>query len=104
MKLLSYFVPLLPALIAVGCLTAAPKTRGADLDLIEILTKQLASSDSDENVTAQLRTIDASAPSTTLQSSGLRTGTLQPSTGLHSAARGLTPIEEWRRLFPKKAP
>jgi hypothetical protein len=34
---------------------------------------------------------------------GLATGALQPASGLHSAARALTPDEEWQRLFPRYA-
>lgn len=34
----------------------------------------------------------------------LRTSALQPPSGLHSAARGLSSLEDWRRLFPQKAP
>jgi hypothetical protein len=34
---------------------------------------------------------------------GLTTGALQPASGLHSAARGLTPKDDWQRLFPRYA-
>ena len=34
---------------------------------------------------------------------GLTYGALQPASGLHSAARGLTPDDEWQRLFPRYA-
>ncbi|MES2570003.1 MAG: hypothetical protein V4710_08100 [Verrucomicrobiota bacterium] len=37
-----------------------------------------------------------------LQNPVLATGSLQPSSGLASGARGLTPLEEWRRMFPRK--
>jgi hypothetical protein len=35
--------------------------------------------------------------------STLETSSLQPASGLDSRARGLTPEDEWRRRFPKKA-
>jgi hypothetical protein len=44
----------------------------------------------------------AAAPAGRLRMSGLVTGKLQPSSGLQSGARGLTPEEEWRRMFPHK--
>jgi hypothetical protein len=37
-----------------------------------------------------------------LQMSSLIMSGLQTGTGLHSTARGLTPAEDWRRLFPLK--
>jgi hypothetical protein len=42
------------------------------------------------------------APASALRLGGLTTGKLQPSSGIQSGARGLTPEEEWRRLFPHK--
>jgi len=43
-----------------------------------------------------------SGPVQGLQISSLRTGSLQPSAGVQSAARGLTPEQEWRRMFPHR--
>jgi hypothetical protein len=55
----------------------------------------LAMSDSDPAVEAA-----AEEPKTGLRVSKLVGASLQPASGLHSGARGLTSDEEWRRTFP----
>jgi hypothetical protein len=40
--------------------------------------------------------------SNSLRPAALVLATLQPARGLASAARGLTPTEEWLRAFPRK--
>ena len=37
-----------------------------------------------------------------LQTKGLSTKSVQPASGLHSGARGITPESEWRKMFPRK--
>ena len=44
----------------------------------------------------------APRPGKGLHTGRLQTGSLQPAYGVESGARGLTPEDEWRRMFPKK--
>lgn len=67
--------------------------------------------ESKEQLRAYLAKLDADAPqavapapapaATALASSGLSTSKLQTASGLHSAARGLTPKDHWQGLFPR---
>jgi hypothetical protein len=99
------------------------RSKGAWCAILIVLTGSSANADelklSDLGISEQARAealaklnaalaSDNEAAATTLQSPstvitvGLRGATLQPATGLHSAAAGLTPTEAWRRVFPHK--
>ena len=52
---------------------------------------------------AALESLPAERIATTAPVAGpFKAVTLQPASGLHSAARGLLPVGDWRRIFPLK--
>lgn len=51
---------------------------------------------------AEVTTTNAKTSSDGLGTVGLNMARLQPATGLHSAARGLSALDDWRRIFPEK--
>ena len=74
-----------------------------------LTTSPTPPADADANLESILEQLDAAAEHSTdlapakAAPQGLTTGALQPASGLHSAARGLTPDDEWQRLFPRYA-
>lgn len=93
-----------PALVAATFVLAVEVRAGEQPTLQELLLKYLS------DLEAVAKGATDPAPASTagatravgLQAASLGGAALQPAAGLHTTAVGLTPAEEWRRLFPRK--
>lgn len=98
--------PLVAIILAVGVIGNFTKASADEIDekdLILLLTKHLT------ELRERINTAETAARATVvsqrtngLQTTSLVTGSVQGASGLGSGAPGLTPADEWRRLFPSK--
>lgn len=93
--------------IAILALTLGAHTaNAADAEIEELhaaLTRQLAQLEPEARKAPPKKGRRSSTQQTSgLQGSKLTTGSLQPSSGLGSAAKGLSSLDDWRLLFPAK--
>jgi hypothetical protein len=89
------------ALAVVACKTSAAEIEIVSANATERIFRQLESSGTTLEPIRAAQV--AQKPVVGLATSVLRTGALQPSSGLGQASRGLTSAEEWRRLFPRRS-
>lgn len=97
-------------IVALAAIANTPNVSAAGEEegqLLELLRKHLANFEAVMNaecpaVSDVRQKLVAGFQPVTLTGSTIQSNTLQPSTGLGSNARGLTPVDEWRRMFPRK--
>ena len=104
------------AIVAAGSLTITPASQAEDPDLSEVLSRHAellselakAVAAASQGAAADAHKAEVSGLKTSsLQTSSLTTGSIQgssslSSTGTGALAVGLTPLEQWRVLFPEK--
>lgn len=88
---------LLVPIASLGILAAGPAPQG---ETREELRAYLAELDAGM---AEAAEPGAQPAAGVTDSGGLDSSRLQPASGLHSAARGLTPDSEWQQIFPRYA-
>ncbi|MEO8353436.1 MAG: hypothetical protein ABI680_17035 [Chthoniobacteraceae bacterium] len=96
--------PLVASILAVGLAGFAPKVSAAEIDdqdLILLLTKLVRLRKQMVDADSAARPSSASPRVTGLQTTSLATYSVQGASGLDSGACGLTPQDEWRRMFPR---
>ena len=91
------------ALTLAGKSTQASAGDVEDRELLDVLAQRLVQLEAFvKEVDSPTRTVVRGQAFSGLQTSSLSTGTLRPANGLGSTARGLTPLADWSRIFPRK--
>ncbi len=97
--------PLVASFLAVGLAGFSPKVSAAEIDnpdLLQLLAKLAQLRKQVLEADPETLQISAHQRASALQTTALTTGSIQGASGLDSGARGLTPVDDWRRMFPRK--